>query len=74
MEPEPEPGAEEGEPPENIQHATSAYQEYIKHGISAAGLRHVATEFQVGARHHDQRPVPTVHQGADAPARVDGRA
>ena len=49
MEPEPEPDTEEGEPPEALCRTPSTYQEYIKYGISAKGLRHVATEFQIGA-------------------------
>ena len=46
---EPEPDTEEGVPPEALRRTPSAYQEYIKYGISAKGLRHVATEFQIGA-------------------------
>ena len=31
--------------PEALRRTHSTYQEYIKYGISAKGLRHVATEF-----------------------------
>ena len=44
--PEPEPETEEDVPPEEEKEDTT-YKEYIKYGISARGLRHVATEFQI---------------------------
>ena len=55
-EPEPEPQAEEVEPPEpnhepaSLRRAPSTYEDYVRHGISVPGIRHVVTQFGVGER------------------------
>ena len=73
MEPEPEPDTEEGVPPESLHRTHSTYQEYIRYGISATGLRHVATKFQVDADTTTSDLCQLFIKARTLPPRVEGR-